>query len=379
MRGNSAPVTNGMRFGRPRRSGWALAATLVIATVGCSHPAAQQPQPQPQQPPSSAPTKAPGVSFIEFPFHPTELAYSSGSAKLYVFQTFPSWGTIYAVSTYSPAAKPVQLDESIVHGGVHHIAVNNALKRGYALLASGDLRVFDTDTDTLISTTPRRSCTAEVLAVDEATGLVYGGGLSPTGQCLVQFDSAGQLVREHDVAPLVRTENRLIQFIAADPVRGGAVYTDPHHVARADQSLSETWRTPVGGPSEANDLGFEPKTNTVYVSAGGPPVVAPATISVYDGANGAPVTQFTGPGSAQDMLPDGAGRLFALFFNSTDIYELPGRASALKTFTSLGQVSGWSPSDAQWLAIDQSGHRLFVSPGGNDRRVYVYAYTTGPH
>lgn len=345
---------------------------LVMAAVGCSHVSA--PQSQPQSPPSSAPAKDQGVTFIELPFHPTELAYSSGSAKLYVFQTFPSWGTIFVASTSSPAAKPVLLDNSISQRDVHHIAINNALKRGYALLDSGDVRVFNTDTDTLISTTPHRSCTAEVLAVDEAAGLVYGGGLSSTGQCLVQFDSAGKLVREHDVAPLVRTENRLIQFIAADPVRGGVVYTDPHHVARADQSLNETWRTPVGGPSEANDLGFEPKTNTVYVSAGGPPVVAPAKISVYDGANGAAVTQFTGPGSAQDMVPDGDGRLFALFFNSADVYELPGRASGLKTFTSLGKVPGWSPSDAQWLAVDQSGHRLFVSPGGNDRRVYVYSW-----
>lgn len=95
---------------------------------------------------------------------------------------------------------------------------------------TGAVRVFNTDTDTLVSTIEPPSCVAQVLAVNDASGMVYGGGQSATGECLVEFDSSGHLVRQNDVAPLSSTQNRLIQRIEADPASGDVVYMDPYSV-----------------------------------------------------------------------------------------------------------------------------------------------------
>lgn len=225
----------------------------------------------------------------------------------------------------------------------------------------------------------------QVLAVNDASDMVYGGGQSATGECLVEFDSDGHLVRENDVAPLSSTQNRLIQRIETDPASGDVLYTDPYSVGRADQTLTEKWRTPVpdtGVPSntvfpgqgQANDMGFEPNSNTVYVSVCGAGVIAPATIAIYDGHTGKQTGRFTSPGSSSQFAADHDGRLFAAFYNSSDLYVLSHGATTLTKFAALADVPDLSPDDTKCLAVDPSAHRLFVSPGGSGHSVYLYSY-----
>jgi len=367
----------------------AVVVVLAAAVVACSgSPSASKSQSKSPQPTAGA------AILIGLSFSPAELNFSAGSNKLYVSEVFPESGATYVVSMSAPGKAPARLDESI-NGFSTHIVVNGRLKLGYALIEKpslagspalgGVVRVFNTDTDTLISTSTQPSCVAQVLTVNEASGMVYGGGMSPTGECLIEFDSAGHIVRQADVAPLSRTQNRLIQRIETDPATGDVVYMDPYSVGRADQSLTEKWRTPVPGagvPSntvftsqgQGNDMGFEPTSGTVYVSVCGAGVIAPATIAIYDGHTGKQTGQFTGPGSSSQFAADHDGRLFAVFFNSADVFVLPNGASTLTKFATLTDVAGLSPDDPKWLAVDPVRHRLFVSPGGTAQSIYLYSY-----
>jgi hypothetical protein len=372
-----------------RRVCLAVVVVLAAAVVACSG------SPSASKSPSKSPQPTAGsATLIGLSFPPAELTFSAGSNKLYVSEVFPESGATYVVSMSAPGKAPARLDESI-NGFSTHIVVNGRLKLGYALIEkpplagspalAGVVRVFNTDTDTLISTSTQPSCVAQVLTVNEASGMVYGGGMSPAGECLIEFDSAGHIVRQADVAPLSRTQNRLIQRIETDPATGDVVYMDPYSVGRADQSLTEKWRTPVPGagvpsntvfPSQGqgNDMGFEPTSDTVYVSVCGAGVIAPATIAIYDGHTGKQTGQFTGPGSSSQFAADHDGRLFAAFYNSSDLYVLSHGATTLTKFAALANVPDLSPDDAKWLAVDLSAHRLFVSPGGNAHSVYLYSY-----
>ena len=254
-----------------------------------------------------------------------------------------------------------------------HIVVNDKLRRGYALVP-GAIKVFSTDTDALVSTSDKPSCSPQVLAVSQATGIVYGGGASDKGECLVQFGSDGRIVRENVVAPNVKGQNMLVQRIAVDSASGDVLYTNPSSVGRADQMLTEKWRTPVGGPGEAQDLGFEPKTNTAYMTVGGFPVISPTRISVLDGRTGKQKGELSGPGWTNEFAATGDGRLFVAFFNSNDLYVLSDGTGTLTKFASLGDIVGSSPSDSKWLLVDTAGQRLFVSPGGDAHTILVYRY-----
>ena len=321
-----------------------------------------------------------GATRIELWFEPTELTFSTGSDKLYVADISGKPAT-YVVSMSELTKIPPRLDESIVDG-VHHIAVNNALKLGYALNISGALRVFNTDTDSLISTTEPRSCKAEVLAIDPASGTVYAGGLSNTGECLVKFDSAGHFLAEKDVAPSSGTQNRIVQRIAADPANGDVIYTDPYGVGRADQALNEKWRAPAPGVStsgdafsgpHASDMGYEPSSATVYVCVSPTSGTARATIAVYDGHTGKQTGQFDARASTDQFESDQQGRLFVALDNSSDVYVLDHGAQSLTKFATLPAVSDGSARNVEWLAVDSAGHRLFVSPGAGNA-VYQYPY-----
>lgn len=170
-----------------------------------------------------------------------------------------------------------------------------------------------------------------------------------------------------------------------DPSSGDVVYIDPYSIGRADQTLTEKWRTPVpgtGNPSntvftgqgEATGMGFEPASNTAYIWVRGAGVIGPATIAIYDGHTGKQTGQFTGPGSSSQFAADHDGHLFAAFCNSSDLYVLSHGATTLTKFATLANVPDLSPDDAKWLAVDPSAHRLFVSPGGNAHSVYLYSY-----
>ena len=204
--------------------------------------------------------------------------------------------------------------------------------------------------------------------------MVYGGGASDEGECLVQFDSDGHIVRENVVGPNVKGKNMLVQRIAVDSASGDVLYLNPFGVARADQMLKEKWRTPVDGPGEPQDLGFEPKTNTAYVTVGADPVISPTRISVLDGRTGTQRGEFSGPGWSKEFAATSDGRLFVTFFNSNDLYVLSDGASTLTKFVSLGDIPGSAPSDTRWLEVDTAGRRLFVSPGGDRRKILVYRY-----
>lgn len=354
---------------------WAFAIALTAILVGCS--SSKMPS-QPSRPSESAPMSttgpAPLMTAITVPFEPMELTFSASSNKLYVsgLEGNPPVMRAYVVSLSAPAGAIKRLDTSI-DALPHHIVVNDKLRRGYALVV-GAIKVFSTDSDTLVSTSQEPSCSPQVLAINQATGMIYGGGLSDTGECLVQFDSDGRIVRENVVAPSVKGKNMLVQRIAVDSASGDVLYTNPSSVGRADQMLTEKWRTPVGGHGEAQDLGFEPKTNTAYVTVGDFPVISPAMISVLDGGTGTQRGEFSGPGWTSEFAATGDGRLFVAFFNSNDLYVLSDGTSTLTKFASLGDIPGSSPSDPKWLAVDTTGRRLFVSPGGDGHKILIYRY-----
>ncbi len=281
------------------------------------------PWPRPKPPQVST---AGAATLIGLWFEPTELTFSTGSNKLYVTDISGKPAT-YAVSMSALTKTPPRLDGSIAKS-TNHIAVNNKLRLGYALTISGALRVFNTDSDTLVSTTEPRSCEAMVLAVNEASGVVYGGGFSATGECLVKFDSTGHFVGEKDVAP-GGIRNPMIQRIVADPASGDVIYMDPYGVGRADQTLTEKWRTTAPGVSRssdiysgphASDLGYEPISATVYVCVTQSSMAAPATIAIYDGHTGKQTGHFAPPASDQ-FAADQEGRLFVAFDRSSDLYS----------------------------------------------------------
>jgi hypothetical protein len=316
----------------------------------------------------------PLTAAIALPFAPMELTFSAAANKLYVIGlegASPRF-VAYVVSLSAPAGAIKRLDTAI-DAVPHHIVVNDKLRRGYALVV-GAIKVFNTDSDALISTSQKPSCSPEVIAINQATGMVYGGGFTEKGECLVQFDPDGRIVRENVVAPSVQGKNMLVQRILVDAASGDVLYTNPSSVGRADQMLNEKWRTPVDGPGEAQDLGFEPKTNTVYLTVGDFPVISPAPIFVLDGGTGRQTEQFSGPGWTSQFAATGDGRLFAAFFNSNDLYVLSDGTSTLTKFASLGDIPGRAPSDPKWLEVDSAGRRLFVSPGGDGHKILVYQY-----
>jgi hypothetical protein len=335
------------------------------------------PWPRPKPPQLSTSGNA---TVIGLWFEPVELTFSTGSDKLYVADISGKPAT-YVVSMSALTKIPPRLDESITDG-VSHIAVNNKLKLGYALKHTSALRVFNTDTDTPISTTEPRACEAEVLTVDEASGTVYGGGLSATGECLVRFDSAGRFIAEKDVAPRSGNQNRMIQRIAADPASGDVIYMDPYSVGRADQTLTEKWRTPAPGTNtssdqysgtSASDMGYEPSSATVYVCVSPASTTAPATIAVYDGHTGKQSGQFNIPASTDQFAADQQGRLFVALTRSSDLYVLDHGAQSLTKFQTLPNVPDGSTRHVEWLAMDSARHQLFVSPGSGNS-VYKYPY-----
>lgn len=298
-----------------------------------------------------------------------ELMYSAATNKLYLSGLEgepPRWKS-YVISLSAPTAPIERLNRSL--GTVpDHIVVNDKLRRGYGLVDSGVLKVFSTESDTLVSTSKKPSCVVQVIAISQQTGMVYGGGTAGAGDCLVLYDPDGHIVRENALPHHTGKQN-LVQRIVVDSASGDVIYQDPDGVGRADQSLTEKWRAPV---ADANDLGFEPKTNTVYVPAAGFPVITPTNVAVIDGTTGKQTGQFTGPGWGSGFAPFGDGRLFAAFFNSSDLFVLSDGSSTLTKFASLGDVPKLTPHDPKWLAIDPIGHRLFVSPGGEGNQILVY-------
>jgi hypothetical protein len=335
------------------------------------------PWPRPKPPQVST---AGAVTRIGLWFEPTQLTFSTGSDKLYVADINGKPAT-YVVSMSALTKIPPRLDDSIAEGA-HHIAVNNKLRLGYALKYNGALRVFNSDADTLISTTEPRACKAEVLAVDEVSSTVYGGGQSATGECLVKFDSAGHFVAEKDVTPARSNQNRMIQRIAADPASGDAIYMDPYSVGRADQTLTEKWRTPAPGVSSsgdlgaaphASDMGYEPDSATVYVCVSPTTTTAPATIAVYDGHTGKQSGHFNVPASTDQFAADQQGRLFVALTRSSDLYVLDHGAQSLTKFQTLPSVRDGSTRNVEWLAVDPAGHRLFVGPGSGNS---IYQFRT---
>jgi hypothetical protein len=319
------------------------------------------------------------------PFEPMELTFSATANKLYVsgLEGEPPRMRAYVVSLSAPTG-PIERFDTAIHNLPEHIVVNDKLRRGYALVASGAIKVFSTDSDTLVSTSQEPSCHAEVLAISQTSGLVYGGGLSDKGECLVQFDSGGRIVRDNVVAPPVKGKNLVVQRIAVDAASGDVLYTNPFSVGRADQTLTEKWRTPVpgaGGPSntvfpsqgQANDMGFEPTSGTVYISVCGAGVIDPATIAIFDGRTGKQTGQFIGPGSSSQFAADHDGRLFAAFFNSADVFVLPNGAATPTKFATLPDIAELSADSPKWLAVDAAQHRLFVS-GGKGHSIYLYSF-----
>lgn len=315
----------------------------------------------------------PLTTTIALPFDPMELTLSPSVNKLYVIglEGGPPLERAYAVSLTAPTGQIERFDTSI-KGVPNHIVINDKLRRGYALIV-GVIKVFSTDSEALVSTSQTPSCSPEVLAINRATGMVYGGGASKEGECLVQFDSDGRIVRENVVAPNNSGKTVLVRRIAVDSATGDVLYMNALSVARADQTLKEKWRTPLGGPGEGLAMGFEPTTNTAYVEVGADPVISPTRISVLDGDTGKPKGEFSGPGHASDFAATGDGQLFAAFHNSNDVYVLSHGASVLTKFASLGNIPR-EPSDWEWLEVDPAGHRLFVAPSGKGRSILVYRY-----
>jgi hypothetical protein len=368
---------------RNRQSCWpvAIALTAILAGCGSIKPPPQQPQ-RMSQPATISPTGPPPLTTtIALPFQPMDLTFSASVNKLYasgmeaVSGGPPQWRD-YAVSLSAPSGTIERFDTSIT-GTQQHLVVNDKLRRGYALMMSGDVKVFSTDTDTLVATAQKpSSCYVQVLAINQATNVVYGGGAANEGACLVQLDADGHIVRENVVGPNVKGKSPSIWDIAADPASGDVLYVNAFGVARADTMLKEKWRTPVEVPSGPGEmvLGFEPKTNTAYVAVGADPVISPARISIVDAGTGSRKGEFIGPGHPQGFAATGDGRVFAMFSNSTDLYVLSDGASALTKFVSLSDIPGWKPDDSRWLEIDPAGRRLFVSPGVDRQKIAVYQY-----
>jgi DNA-binding beta-propeller fold protein YncE len=353
-------------------SGSRIGSGVTIShVVGDQHKCVPYPHPGPPQ--LSTAGNATGIGLW---FEPTELTFSTGSNKLYVTDLSGKPAT-YVLSLSALTNTPQRLDSSITDDGA--IAVNNKLKLGYTLNETGStLRVFNTDTDKLVSTTELRPCQPQVIAVDEATGTVYGGGLSAAGGCLVKLDSAGRIVGEKDVA----SAGGMIQRIAADPASGDVIYMDPYGVGRADQTLMEKWRAPAPGVSrssntgsglDASDMGYESSSDTVYVCVSPTSRAAPATIAIFDGRTGKQTGQFTSPGSSDQFAGDREGRLFVALNNSRDVYVLDHGAQSLTKFQTLPDVSDKFSRNVEWLAVDPAGHQLFVSPGSGNS-VYKYPY-----
>lgn len=315
----------------------------------------------------------PLTTSIALPFDPMELTFSPSVNKLYVIgmEGGPPLMKAFAVSLTTPTGQIERLDTAI-KGVPDHIVINDKLRRGYALMG-GAIKVFGTDSDTLVSTSQTPSCSPEVLAINPTTGMVYGGGVSQGGECLVQFDPDGRIVRENTVAPNTSGKTVLVRSIAVDSASGDVLYMNALSVARADSTLKEKWRTPLAGPGDGLAMGFEPTTNTAYVDVGADPIISPTRISVLDGDTGKAKGEFSGPGHSSDFAATGDGRLFAAFHNSSDVYVLSHGASVLTKFASLGNIPR-QPSDWEWLEVDPAGHRLFVAPSGNGRNVLVYQY-----
>lgn len=332
------------------------------------------PWPRPKPPDLST---AGAVTRIGLWFEPTQLTFSTGSDKLYLADILGKPAS-YVVSMSALTQIPPQLDESIAEG-VYHIAVNNKLRLGYALTYNGALRVFNTDTDTLVATTGRRSCTAEVIAVDEISGSVYGGGQSNAGECLVKFDSAGRIVAEKDLAHAIGNHNQMLQRIAADSASGDVVYSDPYSVGRADRELTEKWRTPAPGVIDSDsaphvsDMGYEPESATVYVCVSPTSRSAPATIAVYHGHTGGQSGQFTVSASTDQFAADQQGRLFVVLSQSDDVYLLEHGGQSLTKVETLPSVPDGSARNVEGLVVDPVGHRLFVAPGSGTS-LYQYSY-----
>ena len=363
-----------MHVMRSRWLRWAVGIALTAVLVAC--PNSKTPS-QPPRPSESATISSTGppplMTSITLPFDPMSLTYSAATNKLYVvgLEGGPPHFKSFAVGLSAPTSPIERLDTSI-DNVAKDIVVNDKLGRGYALTIPGDIIVFRTDTDTLVSTGQKPSCSLEVLAIRLETGTLYGGGNSDKGECLVLFNSDGRIVRENVVAPPSRNKNMMVQRIAVDSASGDVIYTDPYSVGRADQNLVETWRMPVNG--QAEDLGFEPKTNTVYVTIGDFPIISPTRISVVDGRTGKQREEFSGPAWTSEFAATGDGRLFVAFFNSNDLYVLSDGSSTLTKFASLGDIPGSSPSDSRYLAVDTIGHQLFVSPDGYGHQILVYRY-----
>lgn len=317
---------------------------------------------------------SPLTAAVALPFLPMELTFSAATNKLYAtgLEGGPPRMRAYVVSLSAPIGPIGRLD-TLINGLPEHVVVNDRLRRGYALVA-GAIKVFSTDSDTFILTSDKPSCSPQVIAISQASGIVYGGGVSDKGECLVQFDSDGRIVRENVVAPHVKGQNMLVQRIAVDSASGDVLYTNPSSIGRADQMLREKWRTPIGGPGEVQDLGFEPKANTAYITVGQFPVISPARILILDGRTGKQRGEFSGPGWTNEFAATEDGRLFVAFFNSNDLYLISDATHTPTKFASLGDIAGSSPSDPKWLFADTVGHRLFVSPGGDAHKILLYRY-----
>lgn len=358
-----------------RQSRWPAAIALTAILVACSPTKTPPPPPGPSASVTMSTTGPPPLTnAIALPFHPMELTFSAATNKLYATGIEGSPPRIGAyVMSLSAAAGPVRRLEKSIGELPEHIVINDRLKRGYALVP-GAIKVFSIESDTLVSTSNKPSCSPQVLAIREETGIVYGGGISEKGECLVQFDSDGRIVRENVVAPIEKGHNVLVQRIALDSATGDVLYTNPSSVGRADQTLTEKWRTTIAAPDEALDLGFEPKSDTAYVTVGHFPVISPTRISVLDGRTGKQKGEFSRPGWTNQFAAAGDGRLFVAFFSSNDVYVLTDGASDLAKFASLGDIPGSSPSDPKWLLVDAAGRRLFVSPGGDGQKILVYRY-----
>jgi hypothetical protein len=364
-----------------RLSCWPAAIALTAILAGCG---SNKPPPQPlrmPQPATISPTGPPPLTTaIALPFSPMDLTLSASVNKLYasgmeeVSGGPPQWRE-YVVSLSAPSG-PIERFDTAIEGLWKHLVVNDKLRRGYALMMSGDIKVFSTDSDTLVATAQTPSCSVQVLAINQATDMLYGGGSAREGACLVQFDADGHIVRENVVGPNVKGKDPRIWSIAVDSASGDVLYVNAFGAARADKTLKEKWRTPVEAPSGGGEmvLDFEPKTNTAYVVVGADPVISPARISVFDAGTGTRKGEFSGPGQCQGFAATGDGRLFTTFNNSTDLYVLADGASALTKFASLSGIPGWQPSDGRWLEIDPVGRRLFVSPGGDRQKIAIYQY-----
>jgi hypothetical protein len=308
---------------RNRQSRWPAAIALTAILAGCWF---DKPPPQPvrmSQQATISPTGPPPLTTaIALPFEPMDLTFSASVNKLYasgmeaVSGGAPQWRQ-YAVSLSAPSG-PIERFDTAIKGLQQHMVVNDKLRRGYALMMGGDIKVFSTDTDTLVSTAQKPSCVLQVLAINQVTDTVYGGGAANEGACLVQFDADGHIVRENVVGPTVKGKSPRVGQIAVDSASGDVLYLNAFGLARADKMLNEKWRTPVDGPGEPITMGLEPKTNTAYVEVRADPVVAPTKISIFDAGTGTPKGEFSGPGQVQGFAATGDGRLFAIFSNSND-------------------------------------------------------------